>query len=61
MDRGQYHTYNPLKSGGFVAQSGLPANIEDGKLFTVLGIESSCDDTGGELCLFSGLMLLFSV
>ena len=50
VDRGQYHSYNPLKEGRFVAKSGLPKNIREGKLFTVLGIESSCDDTGGELC-----------
>jgi hypothetical protein len=50
VDRGQYtHTYNPLKEGGFfVAKSGVPRQIEEGQLFTVLGIESSCDDTGGE-------------
>jgi hypothetical protein len=48
VDRGQYHVYNPLKEGNFVARSGLPEKLKDGKLFTVLGIESSCDDTGGE-------------
>jgi len=47
VDRGQWATvYNP---GGkdyhsFEAKSGLPDRT---KLFTVLGIESSCDDTGG--------------
>ena len=53
MDRGQFqYTYNPggkIDTNGkqkFIAKSGLP-NIE--KLFCVLGIESSCDDTGGEL------------
>ena len=44
VDRGQYHAYNPLSDGGFKARSGLPEK----ELFTVLGIESSCDDTGGE-------------
>ena len=49
VDRGQFqNTYNPGggKNDGFTAKSGLP-NLE--KLFCVLGIESSCDDTGGEL------------
>jgi hypothetical protein len=32
------------KNGTFMALSGLPNRTE---LFTVLGIESSCDDTGG--------------
>ena len=50
VDRGQYHTYNPRKSGRFEAKSGLPdAVVEGGKMFTVLGIESSCDDTGGKI------------
>ena len=44
VDRGQYHAYNPLSDGEFKARSGLPEK----ELFTVLGIESSCDDTGGE-------------
>jgi len=50
VDRGQFqNTYNPGGGGtndGFTAKSGLP-NLE--KSFCVLGIESSCDDTGGEL------------
>ena len=53
VDRGQFqYTYNPggkIDTNGkqkFIAKSGLP-NIE--KSFCVLGIESSCDDTGGEL------------
>ena len=51
VDRGQFqNTYNPGGGGGgtndgFTAKSGLP-NLE--KSFCVLGIESSCDDTGGE-------------
>lgn len=55
VDRGQYHAYNPLKDGGFKANSGLPEK----ELFTVLGIESSCDDTGGELSVTS-VAVLFS-
>jgi len=49
VDRGQFqNTYNPGGGNdGFEAKSGLP-NLE--KSFCVLGIESSCDDTGGELC-----------
>ena len=49
VDRGQFqNTYSPGggTNDGFTAKSGLP-NLE--KLFCVLGIESSCDDTGGEL------------
>lgn len=49
VDRGQYHAYNPLKDGRFVAESGLPEKVREGEIFTVLGIESSCDDTGGEI------------
>jgi len=48
---GQFTPYNPLKNGKFEAKSGLPQKLKEGKLFTVLGIESSCDDTGGE-CKF---------
>ena len=48
VDRGQYHSYNPLQGGNFVAKSGLPTQIQEGNMFCVLGIESSCDDTGGE-------------
>lgn len=51
VDRGQFqNAYNPggLDGTSFVARSGLP---NDKKLFCVLGIESSCDDTGGELDL----------
>lgn len=49
VDRGQWATvYSPGGGDGasFVAKSGLP---DRDKLFTVLGIESSCDDTGGRL------------
>lgn len=46
VDRGQFATvYQPLgKDGTFTALSGLPNTAVP---FTVLGIESSCDDTGG--------------
>jgi hypothetical protein len=46
VDRGQFETvYQPMgRNGTFMALSGLPnRNVP----FTVLGIESSCDDTGG--------------
>jgi len=45
VDRGQFATvYQPLgKDGTFTALSGLPNTAVP---FTVLGIESSCDDTG---------------
>ncbi len=49
VDRGQWAvTYSPGGSDGssFVSRSGLPDLT---KPFCVLGIESSCDDTGGEL------------
>lgn len=48
VDRGQFrNAYSPGGNDGvsFVAKSGLP---DRSKLFCVLGIESSCDDTGGE-------------
>ena len=46
VDRGQFTVYQPLgKDGTFTAKSGLPNRKVP---FTVLGIESSCDDTGGE-------------
>ena len=43
---GQYaHVYEPMdENGQFQAKSGLP---DLSKPFVVLGIESSCDDTGG--------------
>ena len=43
---------------GFTAKSGLP-NLE--KLFCVLGIESSCDDTGGELIVCEYMMCHMSL
>ena len=49
VDRGQFqYVYSPGGSDGtnFIAKSGLP---DTSKPFCVLGIESSCDDTGGEL------------
>ena len=49
VDRGQFqNAYSPGGNDGssFVAKSGLP---DIHKSFCVLGIESSCDDTGGEL------------
>ena len=55
VDRGHINvtTYNP----GFPyyqAQSGLP---DRSRLFTVLGIESSCDDTGAAIVRSDGLIL----
>lgn len=52
VDRGQFqNSYSPGGKDGvsFVAKSGLP---DTNKLFCVLGIESSCDDTGGEDVIF---------
>ena len=59
VDRGQYGvTYQPGGGGdngrGFVAHSGLPDTT---KLFTVLGIESSCDDTGVAIVRSDGRIL----
>ena len=54
VDRGQFqNSYSPGGSDGssFVARSGLPSDGK--KLFCVLGIESSCDDTGGEAYSYS--------
>lgn len=51
VDRGQFlDTYCPGGKTGidFTAKSGLPFSSTKGELFTVLGIESSCDDTGGK-------------
>jgi hypothetical protein len=59
VDRGQFTPYNPLKNGKFEAKSGLPQKLKEGKLFTVLGIESSCDDTGGE-CKFRACVVHMS-
>lgn len=43
-----------------MAMSGLPAGVEEGRMFTVLGIESSCDDTGGEFVCFFFVMGTFA-
>jgi len=52
VDRGQFSvTYNPRP---FTAKSGLPDRT---KLFTVLGIESSCDDTGAAVVRSDGVIL----
>jgi hypothetical protein len=39
------------------AKSGLPKGATDGGLFTVLGIETSCDDTGAAVVRSDGLIL----
>jgi N6-L-threonylcarbamoyladenine synthase len=63
VDRGQYGrvAYNPGGFDGstFVARSGLPrrGNGDDGSLFCVLGIESSCDDTGAAVMRSDGTIL----
>jgi len=57
VDRGQYSvTYQPGGPDGetFDAKSGLP---DTSKLFTVLGIESSCDDTGVAIVRSDGVIL----
>lgn len=57
VDRGQFAvTYNPRQGphGTFQALSGLPDRT---KLFTVLGIESSCDDTGAAVIRSDGVIL----
>ncbi|KAI2501973.1 Glycoprotease family [Fragilaria crotonensis] len=55
VDRGQINvtTYNP-GFPTFQARSGLPDRT---RLFTVLGIESSCDDTGAAIVSSDGLIL----
>ena len=55
VDRGQINitTYNP-GFPTFQALSGLP---DRRRLFTVLGIESSCDDTGAAIVRSDGLIL----
>ena len=58
VDRGQFqHSYSPGGNDGisFLAKSGLP---DRNKLFCVLGIESSCDDTGGAYVIFIRMYLL---
>mmetsp|Transcript_907 Transcript_907/g.1914 ORF Transcript_907/g.1914 Transcript_907/m.1914 type:complete len:487 (-) Transcript_907:8-1468(-) len=59
VDRGQFKTtYQPGGSSGtsFVAKSGLPQEYST-KPFTVLGIESSCDDTGAAVVRSDGVIL----
>mmetsp|Transcript_39723 Transcript_39723/g.85652 ORF Transcript_39723/g.85652 Transcript_39723/m.85652 type:complete len:539 (+) Transcript_39723:129-1745(+) len=57
VDRGQWqHTYSPGGTDGmkFESKSGLP---DTGKPFCVLGIESSCDDTGAAIIRSDGTIL----
>jgi N6-L-threonylcarbamoyladenine synthase len=57
LDRGQYAvTYSPggINGSTFQAHSGLPNRSQ---LFTVLGIESSCDDTGAAVVRSDGIIL----
>lgn len=57
VDRGQFIvTYQPggLDGVSFEAKSGLPDTT---KPFTVLGIESSCDDTGAAVVRSDGVIL----
>eukprot|EP00547_Thalassionema_nitzschioides_P006807 CAMPEP_0194220502 /NCGR_PEP_ID=MMETSP0156-20130528/28552_1 /TAXON_ID=33649 /ORGANISM="Thalassionema nitzschioides, Strain L26-B" /LENGTH=470 /DNA_ID=CAMNT_0038950567 /DNA_START=123 /DNA_END=1535 /DNA_ORIENTATION=+ len=56
VDRGQFAvTYKPRSdSGKFQSRSGLPDRT---KLFTVLGVESSCDDTGAAVVRSDGKIL----
>ena len=59
VDRGQFKTtYQPGGSNGvsFVAKSGLPQDYSS-RPFTVLGIESSCDDTGAAVVRSDGVIL----
>ena len=59
VDRGQFKTtYQPGGSSGvsFVAKSGLPKDYSS-RPFTVLGIESSCDDTGAAVVRSDGVIL----
>ena len=62
VDRGQFqNTYSPggTDGTGFVAKSGLPDLT---KSFCVLGIESSCDDTGGEyMIVFQMVIMLLCI
>lgn len=58
VDRGQFlNSYSPGGHDGtsFVAKSGLPSMEK--KLFCVLGIESSCDDTGAAVIRSDGMIL----
>jgi N6-L-threonylcarbamoyladenine synthase len=54
VDRGQFQAYQPCKDGSFQALSGLPDRCRP---FTVLGIESSCDDTGAAVIRSDGVIL----
>jgi len=57
VDRGQYQvTYQPggVDGKSFQAKSGLPDRTQP---FTVLGIESSCDDTGAAVIRSDGVIL----
>ena len=55
VDRGQWNiTYQPCQGGSFQALSGLP---DRNRTFTVLGIESSCDDTGAAVVRSDGVIL----
>ncbi len=59
VDRGQFKTtYHPGGTTGssFVAKSGLPEEYLS-RPFTVLGIESSCDDTGAAVVRSDGVIL----
>ena len=59
VDRGQFKTtYQPGGPSGisFVAKSGLPEDYAS-RPFTVLGIESSCDDTGAAVVRSDGIIL----
>jgi hypothetical protein len=57
VDRGQWNTtYQPFNktTGAFHALSGLPNRLMP---FNVLGIESSCDDTGAAIVRSDGVVL----
>lgn len=56
VDRGlpEVQTYDPFKDGTFTAKSGLPDRTRP---FLVLGIESSCDDTGAAILSSDGKIL----
>jgi N6-L-threonylcarbamoyladenine synthase len=64
VDRGQFQaTYQPGGPNGtsFIARSGLPSmsmkDADGTPYFTVLGIESSCDDTGAAIVSSNGRIL----
>lgn len=56
VDRGHSITYQPAGTDGrsFQALSGLPTDLKN---FIVLGIESSCDDTGAAIVHCNGTIL----